>query len=77
MPEHEQYIESMIIRQDNIHLPEGSSPTFNDDQCDKEFKFEGILVLKQILKSVQNVSHNRHSYVFEIKSIDKLEEQGE
>lgn len=73
----EQFIESMIIRQDNIHLPEGDPPTFADSQCDKVFEFEGKIVLKQIIKSVQNVSHNRHDYVFVIDSIDKIEEQGE
>lgn len=73
----EQYIESILIRQDNIELPEGTLPTFNDDQCDKEFEFKGIIVLKQIFKSVQNILHNRHDYVFVIKSIDKIDEQGE
>lgn len=73
----EEYVESIIIRQDGVHLPEGSSPTFADDQCDKEFEFEGVLVLKQIVKSIQNIIHNRHDYVFVIKSIDKIEEQGE
>ena len=70
----ENYIESTIIRQDNVRLPEGSLPTFTDDQCDKEFKFRGRLILKQIVKNVQNLSHNRHDYVFEIKTINKLEE---
>lgn len=73
----EQYIESVIIRQDNIHLQEGSIPTFSDEQCDKEFEFEGKIVLKQIVKSVQNVTHNRHDYVFKIVSINKIQEQGE
>ena len=73
----ESYIESIIIRQDGIHLPEGSLPTFTDDQCDKFFEFEGIIELKQIVKNVQNVSHNRHDYVFRIKNITKIQEQGE
>ncbi|GAG89528.1 unnamed protein product [marine sediment metagenome] len=71
----EEYIESIIIRRDNIHLPKGNLPTFNDDQCDKEFEFEGTIVLRQIVKNVQNVMHNRHNYVFEIKEINKIQEE--
>jgi len=71
----ERFIESLIIRQDNVYLPEGDPPTFNDDQCDKLFEFEGKIVLKQIIKQVQNVTHNRHDYVFVIESIDKLKEE--
>ena len=77
MPDQEEYIETILIRRDNIHLPEGDLPTFNDNQCDKEFEFEGVLVLKQIIKSVQNVTHNKYDYVFQIKNIIKLQEQGE
>ena len=71
----ENYIESIIIRQDNVD--NGDTPAFVDDQCDKVFEFEGRIVLKQIIKSVQNVSHNRHDYVFVIESIDKIEERGD
>ena len=67
----EEYIESIIIRQDN--RPETEVPMFEDGDCDVVFEFEGTIRLKQILKSVQNVSHNRHNYVFEIVSIDKLQ----
>ncbi len=73
----ENYIESVIIRQDSVALPEGSLPTFTDDQCDKVFEFEGTIELKQIVKSIQNLSYNRHDYVFKIKSITKIQEQGE
>ncbi len=73
----EEYIESILIRQDGIHIPAGDLPTFNDDQCDRVFEFEGTIELKQIVKSVQNIVHNRHDYVFKIKSITKLQEQGE
>ncbi len=73
----ENYIESVIIRQDNVHLPDGNLPTFTEDQCDKIFEFEGTIELKQIIKSIQNVSHNKHDYVFKIKNISKLQEQGE
>lgn len=44
------YVESVIIRQDNVDT--GDTPAFNDDQCDKEFEFEGKIILKQIIKSV-------------------------
>ena len=71
----EQFIENIHIRQDNVHLPEGELPTFSDDQCDKTFEFEGKIVLKQIIKSVQNVLHNRHDYIFVIESIDKMKEE--
>lgn len=67
----EGYIESVIIRQDN--RPESETPLLDDDDCDALFEFEGVIKLKQILKSVQNATHNRHSYVFELVSIDKLE----
>ena len=72
----EQYIESMIIRQDGVHLPEGDTPTFTDEQCDRQFELECVVELKQIIKSVQNRTHNRHDYVFVIKSITKIQEQG-
>ncbi len=77
MAENEQYIESILIRLDNVHLPEGDGPSFNDDQCDKIFEFEGAIVLKQIVKSVQNATHNTHSYIFKIENIEKLTEQGD
>lgn len=73
----EQFIESILIRQDNVHLPEGDTPTFVDEQCDKTFKFEGTIILKQIVKSVQNLQHNRHDYIFVIDEIAGIEEQGE
>lgn len=68
----EEYIESIIMRQDN--RPETETPLFVDDDCDKEYLFEGIVNLKQILKSVQNSTHNRHDYVFEIVDVDKIQE---
>lgn len=67
----EEYIESIIIRQDN--RPEAETPMFVDNDCDALFEFEGVIKLKQILKSIQNATHNRHDYVFEIVSINKLE----
>lgn len=67
----EKYIESIIIRRDNS--PETEIPSFADDDLDEEFKFDGRLILKQIVKSVQNKYHNRHDYVFQIKSIKDLE----
>ena len=69
----EQYIESIIIRQDN--RPETETPLLEDDDCDALFKFNGVIELKQILKSVQNATHNRHDYVFKIVSINKLKKK--
>ena len=66
----EQYLESIIIRQDN--RPETETPLLEDDDCDALFEFEGVVKLKQILKSVTNATHNRQDYVFKIVSIDKL-----
>lgn len=68
----EKYIESIIIRQDN--RPESETPLFNDEDCDKAYKFDGHIQLKQIIKSVQNASHNRHDYVFVITDVQDLEE---
>ena len=67
----EQYIESIIMRQDN--RPETLIPLLEDDDCDSLFEFEGTVQLVQIVKSVQNAVHNKHDYVFKIVSIDKLE----
>ena len=69
----EEYVESIIIRQDN--RPETETPLLDDDDCDAIFEFEGIIQLKQILKSVTNATHNRQDYVFNIVSLDKLEKQ--
>ncbi len=66
----EEYIESIIIRQDN--KPEVSTPSFSDDDCDATFEFEGTIKLTSIQKNIQNASHNRHDYVFEILSINKI-----
>lgn len=66
----EKYIESILIRDDK--LPEVETPTFNDEDCDTEFEFEGTVKLVQILKSVQNAVHNRHDYVFKIVNIKKF-----
>lgn len=69
----ESYIESIIIRMDNVDS--GYTPMLNDDDIDELFEFEGVLELKQIVKSVQNKTHNRHDYVFKINSIAKLEKE--
>ena len=66
----ESYRESIIIRLDN--QPEVETPSFADEDCDSEFEFDGVLVLKQIIKSIQNATHNRHDYVFNIKEIREL-----
>ena len=67
----ENYIESLIIRQDGV---KNLVPSFFDEQVDAEFEFEGTVKLIQILKSVQNSSHNKHDYVFKITEIKKLKE---
>ena len=69
----EEYVESIIIRQDN--RPETETPLLDDGDCDALFEFEGVVQLKQILKSVTNATHNRQDYVFNIVSLDKLEKQ--
>ncbi len=68
----EHYLETIIIRQDDC--PQVDTPSFDDSQCDALFKFRGLLELKQIIKSVQNSTHNKHDYVFKVVSIDKFKE---
>lgn len=68
----EEYVESILIRSDNKKV---EGPSFTDEQCDVEFEFKGTIKLKQILKSVQNATHNKHDYVFEIVSIDEIKEK--
>lgn len=67
----EQYIETIIIRQDD--KPEVSIPSFDDDDVDATFEFEGTLKLVQIIKNIQNATHNRHDYVFKIVDINKMQ----
>ena len=69
----EEYIETILIRQD--HRPEVETPTFADTDVDGIYEFEGKIRLKQISKVVQNAIHNRHDYVFEIVSIDKIQKE--
>ncbi len=73
MPNHEKFIESIIIRKDN--QPEVDTPTFVDDDCDAVFEFEGKIKLTSINKTIQNASHNRHDYVFQIQSIGKIQKE--
>ena len=73
MPNHEEYIESIIMRKDN--QPVVIVPSFSDDDCDGVFEFEGKIQLKNIQKSIQNATHNRHDYVFAILSIDKMRKE--
>ena len=74
-PEQEKYIESIIIRQDNIEID--APPSFQDADVDGIYEFEGTIKLKQIIKSVQNAVHNRHDYVFEIVDVAKIQKQGD
>lgn len=69
----EKYKESILIRQDN--RPETETPMLEDGDCDALFEFEGVIKLKQILKSVTNATHNRQDYVFGIVSIGKLNKE--
>lgn len=69
----ENYIESILIRQDNVD--NGDTSAFSDEDCDELFEFKGTVKLVQIAKSVQNKFHNRHDYIFKIESIEKLERQ--
>lgn len=71
----EEYVESILIRDDN--RIEVGVPTFADNDCDEIFEFEGTIKLVQIAKSVQNKFHNRHDYIFKIQEITKLERQSE
>lgn len=66
----EEYVESIIIRQDN--MPEVLEPSFCNDCCGRVFEFEGKIELVQILKSVQDTSHHKHDYVFKIVEITKV-----
>ena len=69
----EEYVESIIIRQDN--RPETETPSLEDDNCDALFDFRGTIKLKQILKSITNAHHNRYDYVFELISINRLQKE--
>lgn len=71
MPQ-ENYIESIIIRQDN--LPEKSQPSWDDKDVDNYYIVTGRIQLRQIIKSVRNSSHNKHDYVFKIDSINLVKE---
>ncbi len=71
---HEEYIESVIIRDDN--RPHTPITMFDDVDVDAVFEFEGTIKLMQIIKSVQNAVHNRHQYVLKIENITKLQKEG-
>ena len=67
----EQYIETILIRQNE--RPEVETPTFADTDVDGIFRFEGLIKLKTINKTVQNAIHNQHDYIFTVESINELE----
>ena len=71
----EQYVETILIRQDK--RPEVETPSFADDDADGIYEFEGTIQLKQINKTIQNATHNRHDYVFKVVNITKIEKQGD
>jgi len=68
----ENYIENFILRLDG---EEKQEPTFTDDDCDSIYELKCMVQLKQIVKDVQNATHNRHDYVFKIVSIDKIKKE--
>ena len=70
----EEYIEKIIVRQDDRPHAIGV-PSFLDTDVESEFEFEGKLKLVQIIKSVQNAVYNTHDYVFKVVSIDKLKKE--
>lgn len=69
----EQYIETILIRQNE--RPEVGTPTFADTDVDGIFRFEGVLRLVKINKTVQNAVHNQHDYIFTVESITELERE--
>lgn len=69
----EQYVETIMIRQDK--KPDVSEPSFLDTDVDGIFEFEGTLRLVQIFKSVQNAVHNKHDYIFRIETITKMKKE--
>jgi len=68
-----QYIERIIIRQDS--RPDTETPLFNEDQVEELFEFEGLLILKHIIKAVQSKTHSTNDYVFVIDTITKLKQE--
>jgi len=70
----EEYVESIIMRKDCQECHTGD-PMFVDDDCDITFEFEGKIKLTSINKVVQNATHNKHDYVFQIVSIDKIQKE--
>lgn len=71
----ERYIESIIIRQDNVLLPEDDTLLFEDTDLDAEFELKAKIKLVQIVKNVQNQVHNHHQYVLKIVSVDELKKE--
>jgi hypothetical protein len=69
----EQYIEQLLMRQDNKEHVE--VPTFSDSDIDAVFEFEGRVRLVQISKQVSNATHNLHQYIFKIESIGKFQKE--
>ena len=69
----EEYIESIIIRQDNNAYID--DPTFVDTDVDKTYDIKVTAKLIQVIKSVQNNFHNKHDYVFKVIEIEKIKEK--
>lgn len=73
MADGEQYVESIIIRQDNNAYID--DPTFVDTDVDKTYDIKVSAKLIQVIKSVQNQNHNKHDYVFKVVEIEKIKEK--
>lgn len=69
----EQYKETAIIRHDN--MPEVVIPTFDDADCDAVYQLTCRVKLVQILKSIQNATHNKHDYVFKMVQVTGLQKE--
>lgn len=69
----EEYKECMLIRCDDA--PPVLTPSFVDADVDVVFEFEGTIKLVQILKSIQNATHNKHDYVFKIVNVTKIQKE--
>lgn len=73
MADGEQYVESIIIRQDNNAYID--DPTFVNTDVDKTYDIKVSAKLIQVIKSVQNNFHNKHDYVFKVIEIEKIKEK--
>lgn len=69
----EEYVEQVIMRQDNKE--HATEPMFTGADVDAEFEFEGVVKLIQITNHETNATHNERQYVLKILSIGKLQKE--